>query len=119
MPNPVIAGITLTHDFYDLKGDDDPKPNESISVTIGGVKKRQADSNKYIITGQFVETETKVNQLYTKAIDYSATYSYIHSRTLIGRTDDTITVYMKLKAKYIGMDNGVKMFDCELTLTEV
>jgi len=132
--NPRLVGggddIEFTYDYGSAAGADTPVENIREFQTIGGSKKKQAESDKYRITLGWYEPNNNVPERIYAARKYlddrTQTFTYIHSQEIIGRakfdavSGSSLTVYIAgFSARRVGVNElGQQSYACQLTLQE-
>jgi len=133
--NPRLVGggdsIEFTYDFTSARGADRPIENIREFQTIGGSRKKQAETDKYRITLSWYEPNDNVPERIYAARDYNSdraqTFTYIHSDKIIGRAlagsgeGSSLTVYIaNFRARRAGRNEfGQDSYFCELTIQEI
>jgi len=132
--NPRVIGagdtVEFTYPFTSAAGIDRPVENTREFNTIGGAKKKQAETDKYRVTLVWFEPNNNVpERLYDmrdNSGDRTVTVTFIHAKSIIGRADydassgGSLTCYIAdFTARRAGTNgSGEDMYWCTLTLQE-
>jgi hypothetical protein len=132
--NPRLIGpsdtIEFTQDFSIVRGIDMPRENRREFTTLGGAKRKQADTDKYRFTVAWFEPNNNVpERIYTMRDgggDRTVTVTYIHSNEVIGRADydgtsggAIVGFIASFRATQRGVNQaGTRNYLCELEIQE-
>jgi hypothetical protein len=121
--------IEFTYPYTSAPGLAEAAENISEFVTIGGARRKQADSDKYRFTVNWFEPNNNVPEriydLREGSGDRTVTVTYVHPISIVGRADFDASSGGKLicyiagfRALRVGEQDSKQMYRCSLTLQE-